>query len=110
MNEAIMGWSSKEVYDGQLIAHSSVKDHSIKDFGSDSPLILLFIDTAGCDMLEAEPSKPFIEFIGVTRTLKDLQKSKYNEGEAALVKHIVEELLTLNVPPTDIGVITPYSA
>jgi superfamily I DNA and/or RNA helicase len=55
MNESIMTWSSQEVYGGQLVADETVKSHTIKDFGGDNAMILLFIDTAGCDMPEAEP-------------------------------------------------------
>ncbi len=48
MNETIMGFSSAEFYEDQLLAHGSVANHLI--FSGDQPL--LFIDTAGCSFDE----------------------------------------------------------
>ncbi|HVG12146.1 MAG TPA: ATP-binding protein [Flavisolibacter sp.] len=44
MNEIIMGFSSKEFYEGKLKAHPSVAHHVL--FPDDAPLA--FVDTAGC--------------------------------------------------------------
>ena len=44
MHQTIMGFSSKEFYNNNLLAHASVAQHLI--FPHDQPL--LFIDTAGC--------------------------------------------------------------
>ncbi len=44
MNEAIMGFSSREFYEGKLKAHERVAHHLL--FEGDEPLV--FIDTAGC--------------------------------------------------------------
>jgi ATP-dependent RNA/DNA helicase IGHMBP2 len=48
MHEQIMGFSSKEFYEGRLQAHPSVAHHLV--FPGDEPL--LFIDTAGCGFEE----------------------------------------------------------
>ena len=69
---------------------------------TDKPIILLYLDTAGCGMWEAEKVS--------TELLKDMNKSKFNEGEAGLVKVVVEELNLLQIRNDDIGIITPYSA
>jgi superfamily I DNA and/or RNA helicase len=46
----------------------------------------------------------------VSDFLPDMNKSKFNEGEAGLVRVVVEELGDLGIENDDIGVITPYSA
>lgn len=109
MNEAIMNWSSKEFYQGKLIADSSVKSHLLKDLSniakrpnademddenlSQCPLFL--IDTTGYDM-------PEVCF--------DDENSRGNEGEVALVQTHVKELIeNYGVSVDQIGVITPYN-
>ncbi|CAI9732054.1 DNA-binding protein SMUBP-2-like [Octopus vulgaris] len=59
MHQHIMEWSSKQLYDNELIADSSVKNHLLKDLErieenelTTEPLIL--IDTAGCNLPELE--------------------------------------------------------
>lgn len=109
MNEAIMNWSSKEFYKGQLIADDSVKRHLLKDLSnveknsdddeledenlSQCPLYL--IDTTGYDMPE---------------TSDDDENSRGNEGETALVSiHVNELVQRYGVSIDQIGVITPYN-
>jgi superfamily I DNA and/or RNA helicase len=48
MHQSIMGFSSREFYENQLRAHSSVAQHLL--FAGDQPLV--FIDTAGCGFEE----------------------------------------------------------
>lgn len=55
--------------------------------------MLLLVDTAGCDMEEVEESG-----------------SRANAGEAAVVVALVERLLAGGLQPSEVGVITPYSA
>ncbi|HEX6913910.1 MAG TPA: AAA domain-containing protein [Chitinophagaceae bacterium] len=50
MHQTIMGFSSREFYNNQLIAHPSVAERLIK--AGDSPF--LFIDTAGCGFEEKQ--------------------------------------------------------
>jgi len=69
MNSLIMDWSSAHVYDGSLVASEEAANRSINDFSSsqsqgigdgkeltESP-VLLFIDTAGCDMRESSQAR-----------------------------------------------------
>ena len=72
MNSAIMQWSSDKMYEGRLVAHSSVKDRILSDLlnleqdeeskdadgaqADDDSVAgepLIFIDTAGALMYEA---------------------------------------------------------
>ena len=132
MHASIMQWSSDVLYDGRLIAHASVADHTLYDLGvavddaidaaaaggggggvgnpsspppcpssghasSSSlsvPPVLVFVDTAGCDMAERQ----------------DEAGSSYNEAEAALVMKLVGRLVARGLAPGLIGVIAPYAA
>ena len=100
MNEAIMSFSSKELYDSQLIADSSVQGHLLSHIPgvrkceeTEAPLFL--IDTIGSCKLE---------------TLGGDDESKYNEGEVELVKRHLELLVNAGVDPSLIAIITPYNA
>lgn len=103
MNQMIMRYSSDALYNSRLIAADSVKHHLLSDLGSlsvndeDRELLehpVIFIDTAGCDMLDTGGQK----------------ESKHNEGEAMVVVKVVKKLLKMGLPPSDIGVISPYNA
>ena len=50
-----MGWSNKEFYNNQLVAHESVRNHTLQQiYGTvdESEGVALLIDTAGCQMGE----------------------------------------------------------
>lgn len=110
-----MEWSSQEIYKGMLMADETVKDHTIYDLSVNTkpdipPTILLFIDTSNCYMYESEKGMNLINslayLVNTTQPyLQDMNKSKYNVGEAGLVKILVEELKELDVKAEDIGVI-----
>ncbi|XP_038906147.1 DNA-binding protein SMUBP-2 isoform X1 [Benincasa hispida] len=99
MHELIMDWSSKELYDSKIKAHSSVAAHTLYDLedvkktSSTEPTLLL-IDTAGCEMEEK----------------KDEEESTLNEGEAEVAMAHAKRLIQSGVQPSDIGIITPYAA
>lgn len=99
MHELIMKWSSKELYDNKIEAHSSVAAHMLSDLedakktSSTEPTLLL-IDIAGCDMEEK----------------KDEEESTLNEGEADVAIAHAKRLVQSGVRATDIGIITPYVA
>jgi ATP-dependent RNA/DNA helicase IGHMBP2 len=119
MNELIMQFSSKQLYDDKLTSHTSVKDHKLVDVlvgGDDEkdssaiskpttssltddlllhPLIL--VDTAGLDLNE----------------LGGEQESKKNEGEADVVCTLIHKLLGsdgVGLLPSHVGIISPYNA
>ncbi|KAK8628722.1 hypothetical protein V6N13_009305 [Hibiscus sabdariffa] len=99
MHELIMNWSSKELYNSKIKAHSSVAAHmlfdleNVKKSSSTEPTLLL-IDTTGCDMEEK----------------KDEEESTLNEGEAEVAISHAKRLVQAGVPASDIGIITPYAA
>ncbi|XP_039115419.1 DNA-binding protein SMUBP-2 isoform X1 [Dioscorea cayenensis subsp. rotundata] len=99
MHELIMNWSSKELYDSKIEAHSSVARHVLYDIegvqrSSSTESALLLIDTAGCDMEEK----------------KDEEDSTMNEGEAAVAIAHAKRLVESGLHATNIGIITPYAA
>ena len=101
MNAAIADWASKATYGNNLLNHESVRDHELSDLPhvtlpADDTMDyapLLFIDTAGCGMLES------VNAAG----------SRYNEEEARIVAHHVQKLLIVGVDPKEIAVISPYN-
>ncbi|XP_010558761.1 PREDICTED: DNA-binding protein SMUBP-2 isoform X2 [Tarenaya hassleriana] len=99
MHELIMNWSSEELYDNKITAHSSVASHTLFDLENvvkspSTEATLLLVDIAGCDMEEK----------------KDEEDSTYNEGEAEVAMAHAMRLVQSGVKPSDIGVITPYAA
>ena len=100
MNSAIMQWSSQFMYDGRLVAHESVANHSVSDLVKDSDMEpLMLIDTAGCLMHES-----------VEDSQTGITESKSNFGEADLVLQVISELKQQGMAEAAIGVISPYSA
>jgi hypothetical protein len=100
MHEAIMEFSSREFYDGQLEADPSVRAHLLADLPGLAAVALTqspveFIDTAGASFdEETEPDG----------------ESRLNRQEADLVRRKVLELLESGLAPADIAVIAPYAA
>jgi ATP-dependent RNA/DNA helicase IGHMBP2 len=116
MNENIANWASVNMYGGALstydgirhqtigqlecvvVAHKTGKAVDVEDNDVDVdeeeafPSMLL-IDTAGCDLVEAE----------------NASGSRCNEGEADLVVTHVKKLLDLGVPQEEVAVISPYN-
>ncbi|XP_020273755.1 DNA-binding protein SMUBP-2 [Asparagus officinalis] len=99
MHELIMSWSSKELYDNKMEAHSSVAGHMLYDLedvkkSSSTEPTLVLIDTSGCDMEEK----------------KDEEDSSLNEGEATVAMNHAKRLVESGLHPSYIGIITPYAA
>jgi ATP-dependent RNA/DNA helicase IGHMBP2 len=100
MHEAIMTFSSLELYDGELEADPNVRGHRLCDLPgvraealTEAPV--LFIDTAGA---------------GYDEELEPDGESRLNRQEAALVERKVRALLATGVGAADIAVIAPYAA
>ncbi|KAM4573807.1 DNA-binding protein SMUBP-2 [Odontesthes bonariensis] len=99
MNNAIMDWASKEMYQGRLTAHSSVERHLLKDLPGvacveETSTPLLLIDTAGCGLSEMEVPD---------------EQSKGNQGEVDVVELHIKALTGAGVKAKDIAVIAPYN-
>ncbi|KAG7817540.1 hypothetical protein KL928_003439 [Ogataea angusta] len=109
MNKKIMSFFSDALYDGKLIAHSSVENIKL----SDLPYVkspqednvaeeVIWYDTQGGDFPEADSAED---------DSAGLQASRYNDGECLVVlKHVRSLVEDHNVKQGDIGIISPYSA
>lgn len=100
MHEDIMGFSSRQFYEGKLIAHESVARHVAAELpGVEATELtsapLHFIDTAGA---------------GFEESWNELLESRENEGEARLAVRLLEKLLTAGMDPHKIALLTPYVA
>lgn len=100
MHESIMGFSSAEFYDAELVADPSVREHRLAELPevSGGPICetpVEFIDTAGA---------------GFDEELEPDGESRRNPGEASLVARKVQTLLDCGVAARDIAVIAPYAA
>eukprot|EP01137_Pigoraptor_chileana_P007883 Opistho-2@54024 len=100
MNEKIMDWSSKEMYEGRLKADPKVASHVLCELPGvkkteETSCALFMIDSAGCNMHESESAD---------------DESKSNDGEADVTAAYVRRLLAAGVKPGDIAIITPYNA
>ncbi|MDE2292828.1 MAG: AAA family ATPase [Elusimicrobia bacterium] len=100
MHEAIMGFSSREFYGGKLEPHESVRAHLASELpGAASDDLttepLVFVDTAGT---------------GWEESFDELLQSRYNEGEAECAAKLARRLLEAGLKPSQVAVITPYTA
>jgi superfamily I DNA and/or RNA helicase len=100
MHAAIMGFSSGEFYDGELVADESVIAHRLCDLPGvrAEPLTetpVQFIDTAGASYDEE---------------LEEDTESRLNRQEAALAARKVRALLDAGLLPQQVAVIAPYRA
>ena len=100
MQQRIMGFSSREFYDGSLVADESVRTHRLCELPgvAETPLTtapVTFIDTAGASYDEVkEPDGD----------------SRFNPQEAKLAAGKVRQLIEAGVSGEQIAVIAPYSA
>jgi superfamily I DNA and/or RNA helicase len=100
MHGAIMGFSSREFYEGELEADPSVSGHRLCDLPGVVPSLLTetpveFIDTAGA---------------GYDEEVEPDGESRFNAQEAAVVCRKVRALLEAGVAAADVAVIAPYAA
>jgi superfamily I DNA and/or RNA helicase len=100
MNESIMGFSSREFYEGELSADPSVAAHLLRDLPGVASEALTeqpvqFIDTAGA---------------GYEEEVEPDGESRLNPQEAALVARKVRALIQCGVSASEIAVIAPYAA
>lgn len=103
MHQCIMSWSSSVFYNHRLSAHPSVSSHLLHQLqgvkrATDTSHPLIVIDTTGTEGMYEED----------INAEEDGSESRRNEGEALVVKKVIEGFLQLNIQRRDIGVITPY--
>ncbi|XP_028823165.1 DNA-binding protein SMUBP-2-like isoform X4 [Denticeps clupeoides] len=99
MNSSIMQWSSDQMYQGKVTAHTSVAAHLLKDLPGvasveETEIPLLLVDTAGCGLFEMEDAD---------------EQSRGNQGEVDIVVLHVRALMQAGLDARDIGVIAPYN-
>lgn len=109
MNEKIMQFPSKALYDNRLMAAPAVKDILLSDLkGVESTDLTLtpclWFDTQGGDFPEQSTEDD------LAANLQQGAGSKYNELEAVVVLQHVEKIIDAGVLPAQIGIISPYSA
>jgi hypothetical protein len=135
MHEVINHWASQAMYQGELLAHESVRHHSLLDLivphelkaiedaeeVADCPPVMLFVDTSGTGMYEEadESSAAIMQSSGGSSSkAKDTSKimrssySHRNMHEAViLVEHVARLLKRYpqSIQCRHIGLITPYN-
>lgn len=117
MNELISSWASKEMYENRLVSHSSNATHTLRDLcigeeksipkdGDDlSEVIMMLVDTAGCDMDEEGGGGEG----GSGGNSAKTALSYRNSHEADIVYKHIQHLYAIGLAPDQIGVITPYN-
>lgn len=116
MNNDIMAFPAKSVYQGRLTAHESVADHALSDlegyFPGQSaasiggPLLLPGNDVRGTDPLTA--SVHFMDTAFCQLHEKSAQQSYVNDFEAQWVVQHVEGLVSNGLSPEQVAILTPY--
>jgi DNA polymerase alpha-associated DNA helicase A len=106
MNSLINEFPSKTLYGGKLLAAPSVAGRRLVDLpgvseSDNTTQAVVFMDTQGGECAETTPEGDESPLLG---------ESKRNEGEARIVKAMVEDLITSGVAAATIAVITPYNA
>ncbi len=92
MNQAIMQFSNKWFYDGQLSAHPSVSERILTNFQEEKSVV--FIDTAGCGFEEKQHTENL---------------SRYNPEEFFILReHLYQYLDVFPYEKPSIGIISPY--
>lgn len=110
MNEEIMEFSSKEQYDGKLLADKSVAKQTLADLpdvesNDDTKFPLIWYDTEGDEFPERSD-----EDDNDSDDSFHLMSSRYNENEAYLALYHLNRLIESGVTEESIGVISPYNS
>ncbi|KAJ2676395.1 hypothetical protein IWW42_000684 [Coemansia sp. RSA 1085] len=111
MHADIMHVSSKYLYSGDLVAHSSVEQHLLQDLPDASSAkatecALMFIDTNRKKREVADKELPRHAKQGKQG---NMPFSKLNYGEARLAIKHAQELIKAGVNRKDIAIISPYN-
>ena len=105
MNKKIMEFPNKMFYEGKLIAHESVANHTLADLID----LTKYENLTGKlkEVINPENVVVFIDVQGKEKQRKG-STSYFNEEEAKVAKEIVDALLLVGIKAEDIGVISPY--
>ncbi len=103
MHEKIMSFSAEEFYHGDLLADSSVENHTLKDLIDQKP------DGKFEDVLSPKPPITLIDTNGqMPEKRRTGSTSIENPGETLLAEELAASYIDLDIEPKDIGIITPY--
>ena len=105
MNKKIMEFPNRMFYEGKLIAHESVANHTIAELIDIKKYENLKVRLK--EVINPENVIVFVDVKGEERQ-RIGSTSYFNEKEAEAVKEIVEILLFVGIKPEDVGVISPY--
>ena len=103
MNEKIMRFPDDKFYDNRIIAHQTVKNHTLKD------ILNVVNHMEPREILD--PSKPLALIDTDSRSPERTRAgspSRENPGEAKIVTELSNKLLRMGLEPRDVGIITPY--
>ena len=105
MNKKIMEFPNHMFYEGKLIAHESVANHTLAELIDANK----YKNLKGRlkEVINPENVVVFVDIKGRERQRKG-STSYFNKEEAKTVKEIVEVLLSVGVKVEDVGVISPY--
>lgn len=95
MNECIMGFSNEQFYEGKLLAHESVRNHTLQVIEGGNDIPLEFVDTAGC---------------GFDEKTNPESLSHFNPDEYNLLREHLLRLVAYCNPNyyPSIGILSPY--
>ncbi len=105
MNKKIMEFPNKMFYEGKLIAHGSVANHTLAELIDIEKYKKLRSRLK--EVLNPENVMVFVDVKGKEKQRKG-STSYFNEEEAKAVKDIVEALISIGLKHEHIGVISPY--
>lgn len=102
MNDAVVNFVSKELYNDQLKTFEGIENQLLKDLqnvdeNDDTDTPVIWYDTQGGDFMEQTDDD-------------NLGGSKFNENEALIAKMQVENLIKSKVSQESIGIISPYNS
>ena len=105
MNKKIMEFPNRMFYEGKLIAHESVANHTIADLINFEK----YKNLRGA-LKEAINPENVLVFLSVKGKEKQRKGSTsyFNEEEAKVVKKLIGSLLSVGINPEQVGVISPY--
>lgn len=109
MNQQIMEFPSRELYNGELVAGDAVKHILLCDLAAvestdETTVPCIWYDTQGGDYPEQTSDDEKRAVMSASAG------SKYNDMETAVVLDHVQKLVAAGVQPEMVGVISPYSA
>ncbi|MGM0556406.1 MAG: IGHMBP2 family helicase [Myxococcota bacterium] len=108
MHEDIMRFSSEAFYEQRLVAHDSVRQHTLADLELDFDDVPVWLQP----ILATERPVVFVDTaeIFAPETQRERSTSKRNAREADIVRDVARALLDTGLDATELAIIAPYAA